>query len=108
MDILIENVSVPIIVGIVYGAVELIKKITNNNEKVLAFMPLIALFLGTMSGIVAFYGFTGVIAAQNIWSALVIGAASGLSATGANQVFKQISKTNSEENEDGASENEND
>ncbi len=90
MDILIENMSVPIIVGVVYGAVELIKKVTNNNEKVLTFMPLLALFLGTMSGIIAFYGFIGVISAQNIWTAIVIGGASGLSATGANQIIKQL------------------
>ncbi len=98
MDILIENISVPVIVGIVYGIAELIKMATNSNEKVLAFMPLIALALGAVSGIIAYWGFSGVINAQNFWQALLIGSASGLSATGANQVFKQISKSKEENN----------
>lgn len=83
-------ISVPAIVGAVYAIIEVIKKATNNNEKVSHFYPLIGLFLGLVAGLVCFYFIPDIIAAPNVVVALVIGASSGLAATGTNQAIKQL------------------
>ena len=46
-----------------------------------------------MLGIVAFYALPSIIPAHDIFTAILIGASSGLSATGMNQIFKQLKKT---------------
>ena len=48
--------------------------------------------LGAICGVIAFYFVPGVIETENVLVAIVIGAASGLSATGTNQAVKQLSK----------------
>lgn len=57
--------------------------------------------LGAGLGVIAFYAIPEIIAAENIFSAILIGAASGLAATGTHQIFKQLTKeetkTNNEE-----------
>ena len=45
-----------------------------------------------MLGIVCFYVLPSIISAPNVWIAILIGGASGLSATGCNQIFKQLKK----------------
>lgn len=88
----IELISVPVIVGIVYAVIEAIKKAVNSNETFLRFVPLVSLVLGVICGIVAYYAVPGYIEASNVWVALLIGGASGLSATGTNQIFKQLTQ----------------
>lgn len=85
-------ISIPAIVTAVYLIIEVIKKATNNNEKVSHFYPLIGLALGVVSGVVCFFFIPDVIPAPNIVVAVIIGAASGLSATGTNQIIKQLNK----------------
>ena len=83
-------ITVPAIVTIVYTIIELLKRITGQSEKFKKFIPLVALALGAISGVVCFYFIPGVLDVENIVVAIVIGAASGLSATGTNQVIKQL------------------
>jgi hypothetical protein len=45
--------------------------------------------------VLAYYLVPGVMPADNVLIALIIGGASGLSATGTNQIIKQISKGDS-------------
>lgn len=92
MNELLTGVSVPAIVTIVYCIVELIKHTTKNNENVLRFVPLISAGLGIICGLICFFAVPNVLPTDNIVVALVLGGASGLTATGFNQIFKQIKK----------------
>lgn len=74
----------------VVGCLELLKKAVGGNEKVLKFFPLIAAAVGAVLGIIAFFVVPEVIPATNAFAALLIGASSGLAATGTHQVFKQL------------------
>ena len=85
-------ISVPAIATAVYFIIEAIKKAVDNNEKFLKFIPLIALGIGAVAGVICFFFIPSIIPATNVVVAIIIGAASGLSATGTNQIFKQLSK----------------
>lgn len=85
-------ISVPAIATAVYLLIEVLKKAVNNNEKVLRFVPLIALGLGAIGGVICYYFIPSTIPANNVVVAIIIGAASGLSATGTNQIIKQLTK----------------
>lgn len=88
-----EIICVPLIVSIVYMAVECYKKwIAKGKEKWLNVIPVIALILGSVLGVVVYYIEPSIIVASNHWWALVVGAVSGLSAVGSNQMFKQLKK----------------
>ena len=96
MEQYLELVSVPAIAAVVYWVVNLIKYIVGENETFKRFIPLIATALGVVSGVVCFYALPSIIPATNLLVAIVIGGASGLTATGTNQVIKQL--TNKDEN----------
>jgi len=85
-------ISVPAIATAVYVIIEIIKKCVGENEKFYRFIPLIALVIGVIAGVLCFYFIPTIIPASNVVIAMVIGGASGLTATGANQIFKQITK----------------
>lgn len=91
MDYL-QIISVPAIATAVYWAVNLIKYAVNNNEKFKRFIPLLSAGLGVIFGVVCFYAVPSIIAAPNVFIAIISGGASGLSATGCNQIIKQLSK----------------
>ena len=46
--------------------------------------------LGIFSGIICYYFIPSIIPTENVIVAIIIGGASGLSATGTNQVIKQL------------------
>ena len=98
MEEAIRALSVPVIVSIVYGCINLYKQVTGGSEKYLRIIPIIAAFIGAVIGVIAFYAFPAILTAENIWQALITGGASGLTATGANQIFKQIGKGKGDEN----------
>ena len=92
MEQFLEIVSMPAIATIVYWVVNLIKYAINGNETFKRLIPIISAVSGAVLGCAAFYLAPGIIVADNILMALIVGGASGLTATGANQVFKQLSK----------------
>lgn len=92
MNELLNIASVPAIVAVVYWIVNLIKYTTKNNEKVLRFVPLISLGLGVLCGLICFIAIPDIMPTDNIIVAVVFGGASGLTATGFNQIFKQFKK----------------
>ena len=98
MENMLEIVSVPVIATAVYWVINLIKYAVKSNETFMRFIPLIAGGLGASLGIICFYALPGIIAADNFLMALLIGGASGLSATGFNQAIKQLGKSKQEEN----------
>ncbi|MFI3229688.1 MAG: hypothetical protein R3Y23_05990 [Bacillota bacterium] len=86
----IELISVPTIIAVVYAIIEALKKATNSNATLLKFTPLIALALGGICGIIAYYAVPAYIEASNLATAIIIGIASGLSATGTNQILQKL------------------
>ena len=91
MEQYLELISVPAIAAVVYWVIYLIKSVV-NNEKFNRFIPLIAAGLGVVFGVIAYFALPAIIPAQNAIVAIVIGGASGLTATGTNQIFKQLEK----------------
>lgn len=95
MNNYLEIISVPAIATIVYWVVNLIKLVV-KSEKFNRFIPLLAAGLGAVFGVVAFFATPDIIPAQNVFVAIIIGGASGLTATGTNQIIKQLSKEKDE------------
>ena len=95
-----EITTIPALAAIVYTIIDIVKTAMGGDEKFRRFIPLIACILGSVSGVVAFYCVPGVMETQNLLVAIVLGAASGLSATGTNQVVKQLTNTTKEEKKD--------
>lgn len=93
-----EAISLPSIALIVYWVVEILKYVLHNNEKFSRLIPVLAVVLGAALGIVAFYAAPQIIPATDLFSAIIIGGASGMSATGVNQIYKQLSKYKTEDN----------
>lgn len=90
MDVFLNVVTVPAIVFIVYWIINLLKLSTNYNENFMKFIPLIAAGVGAVLGVVIFYLIPEVVLADNVLNAIITGGASGLAATGTNQIFKQL------------------
>ena len=74
-----------------YWVIAIIKYAVKENETFKRFIPLIAAGLGVILGVVAYYLVPGIIPADNVVVAIIIGGASGLTATGVNQIIKQLS-----------------
>lgn len=92
MEELLNGASIPAIAAIVYWVVNLIKSATQNSEKVKRFIPIISAGLGVICGVVAFFAVPQIMPTDNIIVAIIFGGASGLTATGYHQIFKQQSK----------------
>ncbi len=88
-----EIICVPAIITITYIIIEMYKSwFAKGKEKRLSFIPLVALVVGGLLGVAFFYGVPQIVVADNIAMAIVVGMCSGLSATGTNQIFKQLGK----------------
>ena len=92
-----EITTIPALAAIVYTIIDIAKTALGGDERFKRFIPLIACLLGAGCGVVAFYCVPGVMETENLLVALVLGAASGLSATGANQIGKQLTHTTTSE-----------
>jgi len=90
---MVEIVCVPVIVAIVYALMSIYKTyIAKDNEKLVRFIPLIGGGIGLILGIIFYFVFPQLIVATNVGTAILVGLASGLSATGCDQIFKQLTK----------------
>lgn len=96
MEQYLNLVSVPVIAAIVYWVANLIKYVTKQNETVKRWIPVVAAALGAALGVVAFYALPDIVPADNVFVAILIGIASGLTATGTNQIIKQLGKKEDE------------
>ena len=90
MTNIIDITTIPALAAIVYTVIDITKTAMGGDEKFKRFIPLIACILGAICGVVAFYFVPGVMGTQNLLVAIILGAASGLSSTGTNQVVKQL------------------
>lgn len=94
--------SIPVIAALCYGFIEAMKKFMGDNvdERISNAYPLISAGFGTMLGMVAYIIEPELVVTESFFGAALAGMASGLSATGGNQVFKQVKKMNEVEEDD--------
>ena len=78
----------------VYALIAVITKAGNNSEQFKRFIPLLALIIGAVLGGVLYAFEQQLIGVTSAITAILIGGASGLAATGTDQVVKQLTKTN--------------
>ena len=94
MTSIYEIATIPAIAAIVYTIIDIAKTAVGGTEQFKRFIPLISCALGAIIGTITYFCVPGVMETQNALVAIVLGAASGLSATGTNQAVKQLtSKT---------------
>lgn len=92
--------SVPIIVVCCYVLGELYKLVFRKKTQAYKFIPITMCVIGGILGIIMFYTEpTMIFDADNAWVALGIGMVSGVSATGTNQIIKQLFGKNEESKE---------
>lgn len=84
-----EIVTVPAIVGVCYLVGFLVKTFF-KNEKLHDTIPGICVILGIILGLISFFTIPNFIPANDWITAIFIGGASGLAATGTNQLIKKI------------------
>lgn len=84
--------SLPIIMILVLGIMQILKNVADKNENFLNTIPLFSGILGAILGIIAFYVIPDLIPATNILYAIFIGLIMGLAAVGLHQTVKQIAK----------------
>ena len=92
MEQYLELISIPSIVIFVYLTIDILKSIVGDREGFKRFIPLLAAALGMLAGLISYLFIPQVVPTDNIFMAIIIGAASGLTATGTNQIVKQLLK----------------
>lgn len=90
MQNIIETISLPIIAALTVALFEAFKSATGGKFN--KYIPLLAPFVGAALGALVFLALPEYLPAANAGAAAVLGSISGLSATGAHQVKKQIGK----------------
>ena len=84
---------VPIIVVCCYIIGEIYKVLFKNKQEAYKLIPVLMAITGGLFGIIIFLTNPEIMLdAENIWIALGIGIVSGVSATGTNQIIKQLFK----------------
>ena len=88
---MVEFTSIPIIVVLCYIIGEIYKVIFRKKKESKKLIPIVMAIVGGILGILIYLTNPEIIfKAENIWIAIVVGIASGESATGTNQIIKQI------------------
>lgn len=88
-----EFTSISIIVVCCYVIGEIIKFIFRNKQETYKIIPIVVTAIGGLLGISIYLTNPETIFnVDNIWTALLIGMVSGSSATGTNQIIKQLFK----------------
>ena len=93
MQNILETLSLPIIAALTVALFEAFKGATGG--KLNKYIPLLAPFIGAALGALLFVALPEYVPAANAGAAAVLGAISGLSATGAHQIKKQMKKDGS-------------
>lgn len=82
-------INIPFLVIFLYLVTELSKKFFIKTNKMRSFLPFISAIIGCILGGILHRHFPYVLNASHYFEALAVGAMSGLTATGCNQIFKQ-------------------
>ena len=98
---MMDFVSVPIVVVCCYIIGEIYKVVFKDNQKTYKLIPILVSIFGGILGVLIYCTDPQMIFnADNIWGALLVGIISGSSATGTNQIVKQIFKKKEENRND--------
>ena len=87
-----EFCSVPAIALFCFFIVELIKKMSDEKSSMKNLYPIISAFLGALSGVIIYAVEPSLIMGESFLSCWLVGLASGLSATGGNEILQRIKK----------------
>ena len=87
----LDFITVPAIIAIVY-LIALIIKSMSTDEKIDRMIPAICGVSGLILGLLIFFTIPGFMPVTNWAEAAATGIASGLAATGINQIYKQLTK----------------
>lgn len=83
--------TIPVVCGAVYALIEFVKYLLGGKvEKFKRFIPLVAGCAGAGISLLMFFIAPEMVPASTWYASLLIGAASGLSAVGVNQIKKQM------------------
>ncbi len=97
-----EFTSIPIIVVCCYMLGEIYKVLFKNKQETYKLIPVLVSITGGLLGIFIYLTNKEMILnVSNIWIALGIGIVSGASATGTNQIVKQLFDRGKEDNQNG-------
>lgn len=108
MESLLNVTCLPIIVAIVYVVMAVYKHaVSGKNDMLTRLIPVWAVILGAILGIYGYFKVPQLLLGDNMFTALLVGAVSGLSAVGFNQIGKQIIGTKEESAETVTTETEN-
>lgn len=95
---------VPVIVICCYVIGEIYKLIFRKVDGVNKFIPVVTITTGGLLAVLIYFTAPGLVEAENIYEALVIGFVSGAGSTGTNQIIKQLfQKGNEGRRNDGKS-----
>ena len=89
--------TIPFIVLVSYLGGEIFKIIVKNKNGLTKLITLIPSLIGCVISIIIYLDDPSILKAENIYVAMEIGIISGASATGTNQIIKQIFKKNTKE-----------
>lgn len=92
-----DIIFVPIIIITVYWIFNLYKFIVKNKDKYVRLIPILSAPLGGALGLLIYFAAPSFLPTDNVVMAFMIGGASGLAATGTNQIFKQLTKLDIDE-----------
>lgn len=95
MTAMMEGCSIPVIAALCFGFIEVLKRTFHNNENVKNAYPLIAAIFGSVFGMIAFLADPELILTDSLMTSALVGMASGLSATGGNEVLQRMKKSKS-------------
>ena len=84
-----DYVGIPVIVVISYILGEIYKTVfTTDNAR--RFIPIFMVIVGGCLGIAVYFTSPQIISVETFWDAALVGIVSGASATGTNQIIKQL------------------
>ena len=85
-----EVCSIPAIAAICYGFIELLKRTSNYSDKLKNAYPLISALIGSVIGVIVFLAEPSYVLTNSVVGAALCGMASGLSATGSNEILQRL------------------
>lgn len=85
-----DYINIPIIAAMCYMIGEVYKVLFKKKQKAYKLIPILVSMFGGLLGVLIYLTNKEMINTTNVWTALSIGIISGQSATGTNQMIKQI------------------
>ena len=94
------------IVVVVYIIIELLKRFVTKTDKQQDMLPFAGIIIGAILAIAVYFldnaGTLGIEVGDNLFTAIVTGAAIGLVATGGNQIYKKIRRLLNDDYDSGS------